>query len=594
MSTISRVSQEFDKIDYTLIDVLQQRAKRQSNTQAYIFLENGNIESETLTYQQLDLEARSIAAQLQSTINPGERALLLYSPGLKFVTAFFACLYAGIIPIPACLPSRRNFIKLKAIVVDAKPRVILTAKSELTKIQSLQAENLEFALTQLICTDSIDANWISKWQKPLINKNTLALLQYTSGSTGTPKGVMITHGNLMCNSGLIQKYFEHTPDSRGVMWLPTYHDMGLLGGVIQPVYVGFPVILMSPISFLQRPFRWLQAISHYKATTSGGPNFAYDLAYSKITSEQKASLDLSSWDLAFTGAEAVKAHTLKRFTSAFEPCGFRKKAFYPCYGMAEATLMVSGGIKSLPPVVNLFDKKALEQSRLAKLSKSREEKGNKELVSNGRNLSEQKIVIVNPETLHQCQDDEVGEIWVLGSSIAQGYWNKQDKTEETFHAYVANTGEGPFLRTGDIGFFKKDELFIAGRLKDLIIIRGKNYYPQDIESTVEKSHQALCPSCGAAFTVEINGSEKLVVIQEVERSYLKNLNVEEVLDSIQQSVVVHHGLHIFATILIKPASIPKTTSGKVQRYLCRSLFLSKNLNIVEQMKFSRLVRKLNS
>ncbi|MBF2020491.1 MAG: fatty acyl-AMP ligase [Hydrococcus sp. C42_A2020_068] len=563
----------------TFADLLAYRAQNQPNRTAYTFLHRGETEVGQLTYQELDRQARAIAARLQSVGAIGERALLLYQPGLEFVAAFMGCLYASVVAVPA-YPPRRNqkLTRLQAILDNARAMVVLTTSTLLENIERRFAEDPQLATMQWLTTDNIPNELASDWQKPTISSNTIAFLQYTSGSTGTPKGVMVSHGNLLHNSVLIHKCFEHTPDSRGVIWLPPYHDMGLIGGVLQPLYGGFPVALMSPVDFLQQPLRWLQAISRYRGTTSGGPNFAYELACSKITPEQKASLDLSSWEVAFTGAEPVRAETIERFAATFEPCGFRKEAFYPCYGMAETTLIVSGGLKAATPVVQQVEGGALEQNRVIA---ARGEEGSRKLVGCGKSLVDGKIVIVDPKSLTLLPDNQVGEIWVASPSVAQGYWERPEETKATFNAYLADTGEGPFLRTGDLGFLQEGELFIAGRIKDAIIIRGQNHYPQDIELTVEKSHPALRPNCGAAFAVEVNGSERLVIVQEVKRSYLRKLNVKEVVESIRRAVTAEHNLQVYATVLVKTESIPKTSSGKIQRHACRAGFLAGTLNVVE-------------
>jgi amino acid adenylation domain-containing protein len=388
---------------------------------------------------------------------------------------------------------------------------------------------------------------------------------------------MISHTNLLYNERMMQAAFQHTDDVIFVNWLPFYHDMGLIGNVILPLYISAPCILMSPLSFLQKPVRWLQAISHYKATISGGPNFAYDLCARKITPEQRATLDLNSWDIAFNGAEPVRRETLERFATTFESCGFRRESFYPCYGLAEATLIVSGGLREAAPVTHAVQGSKLEHHRV--VAASIEEKGNRALVGCGHTWLDQKIVIVDPESLTLCPPHRVGEIWVSGPSVARGYWNNPEETERTFQAYLADTGEGPFLRTGDLGFLQDGELFITGRLKDLIIIRGRNYYPQDIELTVEQSHPALRPGCGAAFSVEVTDEERLVIVQEVKRRY-RNPDVDEVARAIRGAVAERYELQVYAVILIKTGSISKTTSGKIQRHASRERFLSDDLNIV--------------
>jgi len=479
-----------------------------------------------------------------------------------------------------------NVQTVQAIASSAGATVALTTSSELSGISSRLGENPELARLKVIATDLLGSQLAmadatlrdASCQVVVPSPDTLAFLQYTSGSTGKPKGVMVSHGNLLHNLEILKLAFGHSDKTVGVNWLPLFHDMGLIGKVLEPLYVGLPCIHMSPVAFGQKPIRWLQAISRYQGTISGGPSFAYDLCVNKITPEEKATLDLSSWEVAFNGAEPVRSSTLERFSSAFADCGFRKEAFYPCYGMAEATLLVSGGVTRETPVLIEVSGSSLERNLVVT---SNGETGDKrEIVSCGRAWLDEKIAIVDPESLTQCPDNQVGEIWVSSSSVAMGYWRKPEQTEETFKAYLADTGEGPFLRTGDLGFLQDGELFVTGRLKDLIIIRGRNYYPQDIESTVEQSHPSLRENCSAAFSVDVDSDIVLVVVGEVERRYLKGLNVEQVAKSIQKAVSQEHMLNVYGVALLRVGSIPKTSSGKIQRRACQKGFLEGTLNVV--------------
>ncbi len=564
-----------------LIELLHHRAVHQPNRIAYTFLVDGEIEEVSLTYLELEQQARAVAVRLINRGAIGERALLLYPPGIEFIIAFWGCLYAGVIAVPV-YPPRRNqrMTRLQGIVLDSQAKFALTTTSILGAIAKSFSEETSLTSLHCIATDDIPVDPGMDWHAPSLAQDALAFLQYTSGSTGAPKGVMVSHGNLMHNSAAIQQYFGHTSDSQGVIWLPLYHDMGLIGGVLQPLYSGFPVTLMSPVDFLQKPIRWLQAISRYQATTSGGPNFAYDLCVRKVKPEQLTGLNLSSWELAFTGAEPVRVETIGRFVARFEPYGFQRKSFYPCYGMAETTLIVSGGSKSEEPIVQIVDARSLEQNQVVV---SNCESGTQTIVGCGQCVSDQKILIVDPESLISRADTQVGEIWVSGPSLAQGYWNRSEETKQTFHAFTADTNEGPFLRTGDLGFLQDGELFITGRLKDVIIIRGRNHYPQDIELTVEQSHPALKLSSGAAFGIEIDGEERLVVVQEVERTYLQQLKVEEVSEAICIAVSQHHELQVYEVVLLRPGNIPKTSSGKIQRYACRAGFLDGTLDAVNEI-----------
>lgn len=563
----------------TLVELLRWRAAQQPNKRAYTFLLDGESQAAHLSYAELDERAQAIGALLQRCGATGERVLLLYPPGLDYVAAFFGCLYAGAVAVPAYPPSpvrpERGLPRLQAIVSDARPSVALTTAPLLAMAGLLAAQAPELDAMRWHATDTLAAGLAADWRPPAIGGATLAFLQYTSGSTATPKGVMLSHDNLLHNSSLIQQGFATTPESRGVFWLPFYHDMGLIGGLIQPIYCGGTSMLLSPVNFLQRPFRWLQAISRFGAMISGGPNFAYDLCVSKITPEQRAQLDLSSWHVAFNGAEPIRADTIERFAEAFAPCGFRREAFYPCYGLAEATLLVAGVAPQAAPRAEAFDATALERGQAVGQGGAAH---TRTLVGSGRPL--QTLAIVHPETALACAPGQIGEIWLAGPSIAQGYWNQAGVNEHSFGARLADDHElGPFFRTGDLGFLHAGELFVTGRLKDLIIVRGRNHYPQDIEATVERSHAALRPGCGAAVVVDVDGEERLVVVYELERRH-RTVDIETVADAIRQAVAQQHELHVYAVALLRPGSIPKTSSGKIQRHACRAGFLQGTLETI--------------
>ena len=566
-----------------LVDLLRHRASHQGQDRAFSYLVDGESEEIHWTYAELDRRARAIGAWLQTQGLVGQRALLLYPAGLDFIAAFFGCLYAGVVAVPAYPPRRnRSLSRVQVIADDAEAKVALTTQDVLERVQPLLDQSPNLKTLRWQATDQMENGLEQDWQHPDVYGDTLAFLQYTSGSTGTPKGVVLNHANLMHNSALIAYAFEHTRSGRGMFWLPSYHDMGLIGGILQPLYIGQWDVLMSPVAFLQKPYRWLQAISRYKATISGGPNFAYDLCVRKITPEQKETLDLSNWCLAFNGAEPVRDDTIDRFVEAFAPCGFRREAFYPCYGMAEATLLVSGGFKTAPPVVRSFDAQSLENNQI--VDALPDEEGARALVGCGGTLLDQEILIVNPDTMTRCAPDEIGEVWVAGPSVAQGYWKRPDETAHTFHAHL-NDGKGPYLRTGDLGFMQDGELFITGRLKDLIIIRGLNHYPQDIEATVERSHESLRSGAGAAFTVEIDGRDRLVIVHELERGRQRDVeSLDEVYDNIRRQVSAEHELPVEGIALIKAVSIPKTSSGKIQRHECRRDFLAGTLEVVGQWR----------
>jgi len=600
----------------TIVELLKFRALQQQKQTGFSWLEEGETVELCWTYQDLEQRAKTIASSLQSLNAKGSRALLLYPPGLEFIAAFFGCLYAGVIAVPAYPPRpNQSILRLQSIAKDSQASFVLSTSSLKSNIKEQLTKCLELPIEAFVATDELDISLASEWQELVLNNEYLAFLQYTSGSTGKPKGVIVNHGNLLHNLEQISQSFELNASTSGVFWLPFYHDMGLIGGILLPLYRGFHSVLMSPISFLQSPLRWLQAISRYKVALSGGPNFAYDFCANKITPEQRVALDLSSWNIAFTGAEPIRAETLEKFATAFADCGFRRESFYPCYGMAEGTLFITGGIKANAPVIKTVDAEALTKNHIVSITTRQE--NFRQLIGCGHAWLNQKLVIVNPENLISCPDGQVGEIWVSGKSIAQGYWNAPEQTEKTFQAFLADTGEGPFLRTGDLGFVQDGELFVTGRLKDLIIIRGRNYYPQDIELTVEQSSPSVLRlNCSATFSIEIDGEERLVLVAEVERRYWQRRSskretnegigqekqqsdrrreeailggtsevslpsdTEATIKSIRQKVAEEHQLQAYAIVLIKPGSIPKTSSGKIQRSACREAFLGGTLAVM--------------
>ena len=563
---------------------MRHRASHQPDDTAFVYLVDGETEQVHLTYGRLDEQARTIGARLQSLGLTGERALLLYPAGLEFIAAFFGCLYAGVVAVPVYPPRRnRSMARIQSVSDDCDAKVALTTGAVLERVEPLIDETPHLKQLTWLPTSDLPGELAQQWESPDINAATMAFLQYTSGSTGAPKGVMLNHTSLLHNCALIAYGFEHTRSGSGVYWLPSYHDMGLIGGILQPLYIGRPNVMMSPMSFLQKPLRWLQAITRFGGTTSGGPNFAYDLCVEKITSDQLEGLDLSSWLVAFNGAEPVRAETIERFAEKFGPCGFRPEAFYPCYGMAEATLIISGGYARELPVIRSFDSDCLLQGKAIKVETDSE--GAHALVGCGKALIDEKIVIADPEEMTECPEGVVGEIWVRGSSVAQGYWQQPEVTQKVFQAHLKPTGEGPFLRTGDLGFMDDGELFVTGRLKDLIILRGVNYYPQDIEATVQRAHKRLRRDCGGVFTVEEDGRERLVIVQEIERR--KQGRLDEVFDAIRREVSAEHELGLDAIVLLKAGSVPKTSSGKIQRHACRAAYLAGSLDAIDQWKLSQ-------
>ena len=561
-----------------LVDRLQYWNAQQPEAIAFYYLNEGEQE-DTLSYGELDRRARAIGGHLAARGMAGERVLLLYPPGLDFVCGFLGCLYAGAIAVPAYPPRRnRNQERILAISTDAQARVALTVRDVIDRIQGVLAETPRLNELTWVATDEVDRRSADEWKVPRLRDEALAVIQYTSGATGDPKGVMLSHANLMHNCGLITAAFEFSRSGCGMTWLPTYHDMGLLGGVLAPLYFGRPNVLMSPLAFLQKPIRWLRAISRYQVTVSGGPNFAYALCNEKITPDQCRGLNLQSWDVAFNGGEVIRAETLNEFSKRFAPYGFQAETPYPCYGMAETTLIVSGGEKGNLPVIRSFDAKALAEHRVVPVGSGASR--SRCLVGCGKALTDQVLRVVEPDTNEPIRNGCVGEIWVRSPSVAQGYWNRPGETGQTFRAQLRDDSHDSFLKTGDLGFVLEDELFITGRLKDMIIFRGVNRYPDDIEQTVEHSSDQLCRQGSAAFAVEMDESERLIVVAEVKRG--PYLHWDNVVAAVRRNVVKQHEVQLDAVILVRAGSIPKTSSSKIQRHTCRSWFLENSLTVVYQ------------
>ena len=595
----------------TLVGVLRTRADEAGDHLAYLYLEDGESEGGRLTFSEVDRRARALAASLQSFLPPGERALLLYPQGLEYLIAFFGCLYAGVIAVPAYPPRfNRSLARLKSIAEDAGAAAVLTTAAILARSGEVFAEAPGLESRRWLATDEAGTMARSRaedWAPPPIGPETIAFLQYTSGSTAAPKGVMVTHANLMFNERALAERFEHGDGSRIVSWLPLYHDMGLIGNALQSVYAGIPCVLLSPGRFLEQPLRWLRAVSEHRATVSGAPNFAFDLCVERIPPERRAGLDLSCWSLAFNGAEPVRAETLDRFATAFAPHGFRREAFYPAFGLAEATLFVSGGSKSALPMTSALDTAALERGRVVEEKDppaGRDERtaarATRVLVGCGRTLDGQRIEIVRPEDRTLCARGEVGEIWISGPGVAAGYWGRPEDTSQTFGAHLAGSNgvdmgtgaperaqTGPFLRTGDLGFLKGSELFVTGRLKDLIIVRGLNHYPQDLERTAEAAHPALRAGCSAAFVVATDG-ERLIVAAEAGTTRRDGasgaLGGPEIAGAIREAIAEEHELLVDTVLLLKPGSIPKTSSGKIRRHACREGYLAGTLDVLASFR----------
>ena len=550
------------------------------------------------SYRDLRVQALHVSARLRERCRPGDRVILLFPPGIDFIAAFLGCFYAQVLPIPATEPKpRRLNDRLAAIAEDCRPAAVLCSAQIAGRID-----------VSVVCPSLVSLPWIrleeglptssdGENQRPEdcdFDRESLAFLQYTSGSTSEPKGVAITHRNLLQNLEIIRLGFRQSfnlqsdPRIRGVFWLPPYHDMGLIGGILTPLYIGGTTILMSPASFLKRPLRWLETISEYQASISGGPNFAFDLCADDAEAADSASsgLDLACWEVAFCGAEPIRAATLERFAQVFRSRGFRRDSFYPCYGLAEATLLVSGPADRRPPNIRRLRREALERHQAVHDAEA-SDKAVAEVVGCGRPILDGQIVIVDPETRQRCDDQMIGEIWYRGGSVAdQGYWERPESNRATFQARLADGDAdsylrtGPYLRTGDLGFLSDGELFVTGRRKEMLVIRGRNFYPQDLERTVGAADPALSDA-GAALLIEQDRDEKLVIVHELNRE-ARGVATGELFPRICGALSELHGLRPSAILLVRPYSLPRTTSGKMQRMLCRQMVLDGLHKVVDQ------------
>src|SRR5262245_34234548 len=559
----------------TWIDIVRWRAERDPQRLAFKNASDGGQEPDSLTYADLDIRARAIGGRLQHPGLAGERVLLLLSPGLEYLCAFLGCVYAGAVAVPL-YPARRNrsMDRMLKIAIASDAGAAFVAETRSGSIDPLPGHRPSLSRIRRLTFDEVSAADPADWKPPNPDESDVVFLQFTSGSTSDPKGVMVTHRNLVENARLIEASFRHSPESILVTWLPPHHDMGLIGGILQPIYGGFPTTLLSAARFLQRPFRWLDTIARERATISGGPTFAYDLCAKTITTEERASLDLQSWTIAFCGSEHIRADTLRKFGATFAECGFRSTAFFPCYGLAEATLFVAG--RSDGPLVERSVDGVSLASGVVRTCGDGDTQA-KTLVSSGTVCSG-SVVIVDPVSLSLRSVDQVGEIWVSGPNVAAGYWQQPSATEQTFKARVAGMADGPFLRTGDLGFIADDQLFVTGRHKELIIVRGQNFYPLDIEITVGQCHAALLDGETAAFSVEDAGEERLVIVHRLTPAS-QRCAFDEIIAAIRAALADAHDLEVHAILLTSARQLPHTSSGKLQRGACRDAYLANALPV---------------
>ncbi|MFN5466086.1 MAG: fatty acyl-AMP ligase [Cyanobacteriota bacterium] len=569
-----------------IITRLADHAANSPHALAYTFVRSANDPGLSITYKQLYQSSSVLAARLLIRSEPGSRALLLYPAGIDFVIAFYACLIAGMIAVPVCPPrGSKKVERLAAIFRDCEPDLFLSISATLKTVHHAFAELEPLREIECLATDTLIAEGntdeISADNLNLVTRSyDVAFLQYTSGSTGFPKGVVVTHGNIDENSVSIQQAFQLSAASSSVCWLPHFHDMGLIDGIIQPLFTGFNGVLLAPETFVKRPVVWLQLISRFAATHSGGPNSAYELCVHRISDADIHTLDLRHWQGAYCGAEPIRAEVLEAFERKFRACGFRTNFFYPCYGMAEATLMISGGDIEQDPQILTVSSSELAANRILEVDTDSEPLTR--LVSCGSARSGLTVLIVNPETLLPSEDGHVGEIWVSGSSVAHGYWHQPKLTEEIFRARCSDSTPGCFLRTGDLGFIKNGDLYITGRIKDVIIYNGQNHYPQDIEHSVQACSDALVSNRGAAFSVICGGRESVVVAQELKRTHLTQAEIQLICREVRAAVSMNHGLYIDIVVLVKRGGIPMTSSGKIQRRLCRDRYLNQSLPVIAQ------------
>lgn len=562
----------------SFVDILQTRVRELGDRDSFIFLSETSPAEVKMTYAELDVRARQIGALLQRLGAVGERVLILLNTSREYVEAFYGCMYAGAIGVPAFppMPASRIGDRLVGIVEDSGAKFALVDTAMMNAKEEILKTTPSLSSVRWIAVDQVASGTESFWEPPRLSRESLCFLQYTSGSTGNPRGVMISHGNMISNTKIIYGAMGIKPQDRSLFWLPIYHDMGLISGVVLPVIGAFQSVLCPPTWFIRKPERWVETISKYRIALSGAPNFAFELCSRRVAGGAPVpeGFDLSSWRIAFNGAEPIRADTLRRFAKTFEKYNFRAEQLHPCYGMAEATLMVSAGRVGLPPETRLLDRDALAANRVVFTTKDRP---HVEVVASGAPRPEIDIRTVNIETKTEAGPDEIGEIWLAGPTMSKGYWNRPEENVEKFGAKLPNS-DTQYFRTGDTGFIRDGLHFIVGRIKEVLIIRGKNHHPYDIERTVEAAHPGLKGCVSAAFSIDADNEEKLVIVLEVPK---EDVRAADVLEPIRRAIVEVHDLKLHALTLINRGSLPRTSSGKIMRLKTRSLFSTGELQAID-------------
>jgi acyl-CoA synthetase (AMP-forming)/AMP-acid ligase II len=554
----------------TIVELLFERAAQHPERRALTFLTDGDTATHAYDYAELHARARACAARLSECAAPGERAILLYPNGPAYVVAFLGCLYAGLIAVPAYPPASRDprhYSRLASIIKDASPRLLLTEGALAAPLLAARDTMPMLTGLQLVVTDGEPQADGDSWSWVRPSPDSLAMLQYTSGSTTSPKGVMLSHSNLMAGERAISAAFSMNADDVVVSWLPLFHDMGLIGTLLQPLYYGIPGVLLSPQHFMERPERWLAAMTRFRGTVSGGPDFAYRLCTQRAEDPAQLALELSSWRLAFCGAEPIHESTLNAFADKFAAFGFDAKALYPCYGLAESTLLVTGGARGAGARSVRVDAAALSMDRVSASDDGRP------LVCCGGAQPEHEVIIADLTTGEALAEGTVGEIRVSGPSVAQGYWNNPEASEATFVPRRGRT----WLRTGDLGFLLDGQLVVTGRHKDLIIVRGHNLYPQDVERSVEERAEVVRKGRTAAFGIELGGEECVAVVAEVSPRVQKLIDLNALCQRISETVAMLHGEPARLVLLLEPGAVPITSSGKLMRSACRRAWEKKQL-----------------